>query len=211
MNPRIILQIGISITLFITSSYAAAVSCPQAPSLPISPNAPVINVSSEQDLQNAVSSAAAGSVINVQPGTYNLSSTLYVRNSDITITGPDGSCDTVILAGKGMDNSNYGQTAHGIWTDAPGLTVRNLTIKDVYYHSIALNHGAESPLIYNVKMLDAGEQFIKASSAPDGNYVDNGRVEYSVMAYTSTPPPQSIMAVAPVIPMGWTCMEATTG
>ena len=44
------------------------------------------------------------------------------------------------------------------------------------------------PWIYNVRLLDAGEQFIKGSSGGFGIGVDDGVVEYTIMAYTNGPP-----------------------
>ena len=41
-----------------------------------------------------------------------------------------------------------------------------------------LNAGAQSPLIHNVRLVNAGEQFIKASPDGAGGGVDNGIVEY---------------------------------
>jgi len=166
---------------------AEALPCLNAPAKS-STSGQIIRVSNDSELQQAVANLVDNTTILLNPGQYNLSKTLYIRKANITIEGPAGTCDQATLAGKGMDNSSYGEVAHGIWTDAPNLTVRNLTIKNVYYHSIAINRGAESPIIYNVRMLDSGEQFIKASSAADGNFVDDGTVAYSIMQYTSGPP-----------------------
>jgi hypothetical protein len=49
-----------------------------------------------------------------------------------------------------------------------------------------LNAGAQSPLIHNVRLVNAGQQFIKASPDGAGGDVDNGIVEYSVMEYDTT-------------------------
>ena len=39
-----------------------------------------------------------------------------------------------------------------------GVTIAHLTIRDVYYHPIMLNAGAKSPLIDNVRLVNAGQQ-----------------------------------------------------
>ena len=49
-----------------------------------------------------------------------------------------------------------------------------------------LNAGAQSPLIHNVRLVNAGQQFIKASPDGAGGGVDNGIVEYSVIEYDTT-------------------------
>ena len=92
----------------------------------------------------------------VQPGTYNLTSTLWLNRNveNITIRGSTDSCDDVLLIGRGMSNTSYGNVPHGIWIgNARNMLVANLTIRDVYYHPIQLdpNAGAQAPRIYNVR------------------------------------------------------------
>jgi len=88
-----------------------------------------------------------------------------------------------------MEEADFGDVPHGIWTDQVGLTVEDLTIQEVYFHSIQLNPGSESPTIRNVKMFDAGEQFIKANLAGTfGEGADDGVVENCLMEYTNGPP-----------------------
>jgi hypothetical protein len=49
-----------------------------------------------------------------------------------------------------------------------------------------LNAGTQSPLIHNVRLANAGQQFVKANPDGAGGGVDNGVVEYSVIEYTTT-------------------------
>ncbi len=87
-----------------------------------------------------------------------------------------------------MDNAAGADAVpHGIYTDADFLKVQNLTIENVYYHAIAIQAEAAAPQIYNVAMLDTGQQFVKASGS-DGKGSNNGRLEYSVMKYTNGSP-----------------------
>ena len=63
-------------------------------------------------------------------GTYNLTNTLYLNGkNNVTIRGTSG-CDGVVLAGRGMDNANYGNVTFGIWTNSLNTTIAHLTIKD---------------------------------------------------------------------------------
>src|SRR5262245_7020054 len=162
-----------------------------APPLP-SPGGAIITVSTESALQAAVNSITSGTTIMVQPGTYNLTTTLWLnRNVDnIAIRGSTDSCEDVVLVGRGMSNASYGNVPHGIWIgNARNVLVANLTIRDVYYHPIQLdpNAGAQAPRIYNVRLVDAGEQFVKSSARTSGTSgVNNGIVEYSIMEYTTT-------------------------
>ena len=129
-----------------------------------------------------------GDTILLANGTYNLTNTLYVSNvNNVTIRGASG-CDDVVLVGRGMDNANYGNVPHGVWSNARNTVIAHLTIRDVYTHPIIFNAGAQSPRVYNVKLLNAGSQFIKANPNGPTDGVDNGVVEYSVLEYTAGPP-----------------------
>lgn len=165
----------------------ARADCLPAPALP-APSGTVVEVDTVADLQQAVSNLVPGTTILIAPGTYALSSTLYVRKDNVSIRGASDRCDQVVLVGKGMENASYGAVPHGIWSDAANLKVQNLSINEVYFHAIQLDPIAEAPHIYNVRMLDAGEQFVKGSSGGFGVGVDNGIVEYSIMEYTAGPP-----------------------
>jgi hypothetical protein len=173
------------LTLLPVTQQAFAVNplCLKAPPLTITASE-VIRVANAAQLYFAVANAPAGSVILLAPGEYILSNSLIVRQNDLALIGDSDRCDAVVLRGKGMDDPSV---THGIWTDASSLSVRNLTIRDVYSHGIALNDGSKSPHIYNVQLLDTGEQFIKGNMGAGGG-TDNGVVEYSVMAYTLAPP-----------------------
>ena len=43
-----------------------------------------------------------------------------------------------------------------------GITIANLTIRDLDYHPIIFNGGTQIPRVYNVHLINAGQQFIKA-------------------------------------------------
>src|SRR5712691_3218140 len=106
-----------------------------APPLP-APTGNVIQVSTESALQNAVSSVTSGGTIVIQPGTYNLTSTLYFNRplTNVTIRGSTDTCDDVILVGNGM--TVQGNTPYGIWVGggSNSMTIADLTIKNIYYH-----------------------------------------------------------------------------
>jgi hypothetical protein len=168
-------------------------ACMPAPALPplsvSDPGKTVVQISSEIQLQSALSNLSDNTVLHLAPGTYALSNTLWVNRNNITIRGDSNRCDEIILLGKGMENASGANTVpHGIWTASNNLKVQNLTIRDVYYHPVSVNGTGQAPEIYNVRMLDAGEQFIKINPVSFSNGSDNGRVEYSVMKYTAAPP-----------------------
>jgi hypothetical protein len=91
-----------------------------------------------------------------------------------------------------------GNTPLGIWVGGPtGITIANLTIRDIFYHPIMLdpNAGTQSPRVYNVHLINAGEQFVKVSqmgggtNPTPGSGVANGSVVYSIIEYTTTKDP----------------------
>jgi len=170
------------------ANYLFAASPSDSPS--DDPGKAVVQVSTEAQLQDAMSNLAANTVLLIDPGTYRLSRTLWVKQDNVTIRGNSNRCDAVRLIGMGMENrAGVDSVPHGIWTNADNLKVQNLSISEVWYHPIAIDPLAQSPQIYNVLMLNAGEQFVKVSSPRgDGGGSDNGRVEYSVMKYTDGPP-----------------------
>jgi hypothetical protein len=170
-----------------TSLEAASVN--SAPPLP-APSGTVVRVASERELQQAVDRLTAGTTIVIASGTYVLSETLVLNGSfaNVTIRGETNNRDDVVLVGRGMTNANYGPVPFGIWTggNVTNITIANLTIRDIWDHPIILNPGTYAPRIYNVRLINAGQQFIKANPDGLGGGVDNGIVEYSIMEYTST-------------------------
>ncbi len=151
------------------------------PALP-APTGSVINVATEDQLQNAVASLTSNTSIVLAPGTYRLTRTLAVRGplSNVTIRGATNSRDDVILMGRGMANPDHGRVEHGIWAGGAvsGLTIANLTIREVYFHPIILNGEVQSPHIYNVHLVNGGQQLIKTNPLAPSRGINNGIIEY---------------------------------
>lgn len=161
---------------------------PAIPPTPLpAPTGATINVSTVAQLQSAVSAIASNTTIVIAPGTYRLTSTLYINGNftNVGVRGATANRDDVVIVGRGMNASNDGGVPFGIWVggNVRGVTIANLTIRDVYNHPIMLNAGAQSPLIHNVRLVNAGQQFLKANPDGSGGGVDNGIVEYSVFEY----------------------------
>ena len=91
------------------------------------------------------------------PGTYALTSTLYVNGTfaNVALRGSSGNADDVVLVGPGMTNASYGSVPYGIWSggNVQGITIANVTIRDLYYHPIIFNGGTQSPRVYNVRLV----------------------------------------------------------
>jgi len=163
---------------------------PARPAPPLAaPAGAIVNVSTEAQLQSAVRTLASNTTIVIAPGTYVLTRTLYVKGvTNVGIRGATADSDDVVVVGPGMSQANYGDVPFGIWAGdgVNGITIANLTIRDLYFHPIIFNAGAENPHIYNVHLIDAGEQFVKVNPDDLGGGVDNGILEYSVIEFTTT-------------------------
>jgi hypothetical protein len=181
------LSVGIWVGPKVALGQSTGSPCIAAPTLAMA-GTRIVNVATEAQLQSAMGNLKAGDTIVLANGTYNLTSTLYVNGDDnITIRGNSG-CDQVVLVGHGMDNANYGSVPHGIWSNSHNTVIAHLTIRDTYDNTIIFNGGAQSPHVYNVKLLNAGSQFIKANPVDATQGVDNGVVELSILEYTAGPP-----------------------
>src|SRR5919197_2082210 len=154
------------------------------------PSGAVVTVSTEAQLQTAIRQLASNTTILITPGTYQLTSTLYINGAytNVAIRGSVDDRDSVVLKGPGMNVAAFGQAPYGIWTggNVQGITIADLTIRDFYYHPIIFNAGTQRPRVYNVHLIDAGQQFIKSNPDGAGGGVNDGIVEYSVIEYTST-------------------------
>jgi hypothetical protein len=171
------------------SEWVNAASPGNAPALPIT-GARIVNVATETQLQTAMGNLQSGDTVLLADGTYNLTSSLYVNGrNNVTIRGTAGSTN-VVLVGKGMDNTNYGNVPFGIWSNGTNTTIAHLTIRDTWDNEIIFNSGAQSPLVYCVRLINAGSQFIKSNPTDinNGIGVDNGMVEYCWFEYTGSPP-----------------------
>ncbi len=163
-------------------------SRPTAPPLPLPAADRIVRVSTEPQLQAAVRYLKTGTTIVLAPGRYRLSKTLALRGvADVTLRGESGTRESVVLEGSGMGTPNDA-APYGIWTGAgvERLTVANLTIRDFYRHALIFNAGTQQPHVYNVRLVDIGEQFIKSNPGGPNGAVHRGIVEYSVLEYTRT-------------------------
>ena len=120
----------------------------------------------------------------IAPGTYHLTKTLIIRGplADVTVRGATNSRDDVILQGAGMANPNHNGAEFGFWVgeDVQRLRIANLTVRDFYTHPIIMNAGPQSPHLYNIHLINGGEQLLKTNPFPDGSGINNGIIEHSV-------------------------------
>jgi hypothetical protein len=142
-------------------------------------------VSTVGELQDAISARMlrSGDTILMAPGTYTLDRPLVINGTftNVTLRGATNHRGDVVIAA--------GEQPFGIWTGGAvtGLTMANLTITNARLHAVIFNAGTQAPRVYNVRLVDAGQQFIKSN--PTGSTgVDHGMVESSVFEYTTHAP-----------------------
>ena len=177
--------------LWLAGAPGAATAAPARPAPMLAPpSGAVVNVSTEPQLQAAIRSLASNTTIVLAPGEYRLTSTLYLNRAltNMAIRGASTNADDVVIAGPGMTQAAYGDAPFGIWTGGgvDGILIANLTVRDFYFHNIIFNPGTIAPRVYNVHLIDSGEQFIKGNPNPQGVGVPRGIVEYSVFEFTTT-------------------------
>src|SRR6185503_16381812 len=188
-KPKFLKWVCLVCSMHVAVIRAGAASPGDAPQLPIT-GTRIVSISTEAQLQNAMGNLQTGDTLLLADGTYNLTSTLYVNGrNNITIRGTAG-CTNVVLAGKGINNSSYGNVPFGIWSNGTNTTVAHLTIRDTWDNEIIFNPGAQSPRVYCVRLLNAGSQFIKSNPTDvnAGIGVNNGVVEYCIFEYLGNPP-----------------------
>jgi hypothetical protein len=172
-------------TQTILGSPRSAATCQPLPP----PSGTVIPVDTVPELQDAVANLASNTTILVADGSYDLINTLNFRHvNNVALRSASGDRDAVILRGKGMSNSTYGNVPHVIAIyDANDVLIADLTLRDAYYHLVQVHgeEGPQRPRFHNLHLINSGEQFIKGSTAgPPGPYTDGGIVECSLLEYT---------------------------
>lgn len=151
---------------------------------------PVIEVTPAQsgELKAIIEGAASGTTIAFGPGTYDLSGgPIHITTPGLTLRGVSGDRDAVVL------DADYG-AGEILLIAASDTTVVDMTLQRAQWHPI---HATGSPsadisnvAIYNVKIVDAGEQAIKINPSAANHYVDDGLIACSWLELTDAGRPQ---------------------
>lgn len=149
------------------------------------PTGAVVEVTTESQLQAAIVHIESGQTILIHPGTYLLTTSLFINKAveDIAIRGLTNDPSDVVLAGEGMLVNGF--TQYGLWTGGGVDTalLANMTIQGFYSAGWQVNGGTQNIRAYNLRIFDINDQFIKS---PPGS--DNGVVEFCEIAYTDAAP-----------------------
>jgi hypothetical protein len=150
-----------------------------------------VDVSTVAELQAAVGALSSGTTIRVAAGHYRLTQELRLRNgvTNVALVGATGNRSDVVIVGSGM-------TIQGVnialkVENAQDVRIADVSIGETFWHPIQLigEFGADRIQISNVRLFDAGEQFIKSTPHPTAaSGVDDVLVENSLIEYTSIGP-----------------------
>ncbi len=155
--------------------------CPPLPP----PTGPTVTVSTVAELESAVNTASSGDMILVNDGTYHLDG-VYLRFDvpNVTLRSASGNRESVILDG------NY-VTTEIIQIVASNITIADLTLRRAYDHPIHImsSNSADTTgtLIYNVHIIDPGQQAIKINPYTGENalyFPDSGVIACSHLELT---------------------------
>ncbi len=146
------------------------------------PTGNTVTVDSVSALQNAVNNASAGDTILIADGIYNLDGVyLRIDTPNVTLRSASGNRSAVVLDG------NY-ITTEIIQIVASDVTIADITLREAYYHPIHVmstdTADTKNTFIYNVEIIDPGEQAIKINPAGDGFYPDDGIIACSHIELT---------------------------
>ena len=127
----------------------------------------------ESSLNTAMGAAGDGDEVVLYDGTYDLrlAHGYYISTPNITIRSESGNRDAVILYGGGMNNT--GAISECLQFNAPGITVKDLTIEGFYRHAIHYQSTGDGCVVDNVVMLNNGEQHVKGTKWNDDLVIRN--------------------------------------
>jgi hypothetical protein len=171
----------------VTTSAVAGDFCP-----PLAiPTGRVVSVSSVAGLESAVNNALAGDTISIADGVYNLDGVyLLIDTPNVTLRSASGNREAVVLDG------NY-VTTEIIQIVASNVTIADLTLREAYDHPIHVMSSSTADtvgtLIYNVHVVDPGEQAIKINPHTMDNalyFPDDGEIACSHIELTDAGRPR---------------------
>lgn len=147
------------------------------------PTGKVVKVDNVSQLQQALKKVSPNTTITLSDGTYKLDGLCLIMNVPGTVLRSiSGNRDAVIIDGEYKTNELIQITASNI-------TVADVTLRRAYHHPIHImptkNSNTLNTLIYNVHIVDPGEQAIKINPISSGYYTDSGVIACSHIELTN--------------------------
>jgi aspartate 1-decarboxylase len=151
------------------------------------PTGPIVTVDSETGIWNAVNNAASGTTILIADGTYNLGQKgyyLWFDTPNVTLRSATGNREGVVL------DDNY-SGSEIITVAASHVTIADVTLMRAGTHPIHVisNDTGDTlnTLIYNVHIIDPGQQAIKINPhAAKVHFTDDGVIACSTIELTDS-------------------------
>ncbi len=149
------------------------------------PSGNINNVDTVESLQSAVNNASPGDTILIADGTYPLNGVyLRIDTPNVSVRSASGERSAVILDG------NY-ITTEIFQIVASDVTIADLTLREAYDHPVHVMSTESShtlnTLIYNVHIIDPGQQAVKINPAASGSlgyFADDGVIACSHIELT---------------------------
>ncbi|MCL1897702.1 MAG: bacterial Ig-like domain-containing protein [Micrococcales bacterium] len=167
-----------------------------------------VTATSIDELQNYIYSAPPqGRVITLQAGEYTQNSIIRIEgHNNITIQGSTSDYNDTVIRGWGIDNSAI---AHNVYINASSyVTIKNLTLKESYFHAVQIANGSHYFYADHVKGWDNGEAAFKISSGVWGaagaeQVSDFGVIRNSYIGFTTAGARPVIEGIDGVGAKGW--------
>jgi hypothetical protein len=142
----------------------------------------------QMSLRAAISSAEPGDTVLLEPGAYTFDEAasgaytgVYVTEPDVTIRGSTGDPHDVVVDSAYADHGD--QTAP-FSIAASGVVLADLTVRRSIFHLVHLWEGADDVVLHGLRLVDGGQQFVKASPGSGAN--DAVQVSCSSFEMTAT-------------------------
>ena len=168
----------------------------QAPPLP-KPEGDVVKVKDAAGLERAIAELKSNQTVVLAPGTYRPGRDLVVGANraeplrNIAIRGETGRRQDVIIRGAGQENRQGLPRTGFQFFNVDGALLADLSVGDYFWHPVMLQGGGgcRGVRLYNLRLFDAGEQFVKGTpGGPGRTGAKDCIVEYCLIEYTDIGP-----------------------
>jgi hypothetical protein len=163
------------------------------------PSGLTVAVTTETDLRYHTYNAAPGTTVWIEAGTYNIGDFIHIVNTGIALRGSTGDRGDVILDLGGMASGYF-----GIFVDADDVTIADLTIREANDNGISIQ-GSDHPTLYNLHILDIGDQLVKVNPLGDGS--EDGVLACSHLEYTTAAPDEYTNGISAHDAHRWTVRD----
>lgn len=136
---------------------------------------------STMSLRQAVNRASEGDTLLFEDGTYTFPEAsggsytgVYITTPNITLRSASGNPEAVVIDSRYLD---HGNSSAPITIAAAGVAIADLTVTSSIFHLVHLWEAGDDALLHNLRLIDGGQQFVKAS--PGRGNVDGVTVSCS--------------------------------